>query len=182
MELKTLADWTIRPVIQKTPGVANVLVMGGDVREWQININALSLRRYGIMFDDIKKSVQDTLTNKSGGVVTENEKEYSIRIITAPTEINGLQGIVIGRSMMDSRPIRLGDIASIVEGASPVRGSGGIDGKPGVILRIIRQSDAQTINVTDEIDRTFKSLSVSLPKGVELHPDLFRQEKFHLSN
>ncbi len=178
MELRTLADWTIRPAIQKTPGVANVLVMGGDVREWQININALRLRRYGIMFDDIKESVKDTLTNKSGGLVTENEKEYSIRILTAPAEINDLQGIVIGRSMIDSRPIRLGDIASIVEGASPVRGSGGIDGKSGVILRVIRQSDAQTINVTDEINTTFKSLSASLPKGVELHSDLFRQEKF----
>lgn len=178
MELRTLADWTIRPAIQKTSGVANVLVMGGDVREWQININALSLRRYGIMFDDIKKNIQDTLTNKSGGLVTENEKEYSIRIITATTEINYLQGIVIGRSMMDSRPIRLGDIASIIEGASPVRGSGGIDGKPGVVLRIIRQPDAQTINVTDDINTTFESLLPSLPKGIELHSDLFRQEKF----
>ncbi|MFA5841735.1 MAG: efflux RND transporter permease subunit [Candidatus Paceibacterota bacterium] len=178
MELRTLADWTIRPALLKTAGVANVLVMGGDVREWQININAERLKRYGIMFDNIRDSVKDILTNKSGGLVTEDEKEYSIRILTAPSEISDLQSIVVGRSMANSRPIRLGDIASIVEGASPIRGSGGIDGKPGVILRVIRQPDAQTISVTDAINTTFESLSASLPKDVVLHPNLFRQEKF----
>ncbi|MDP3764030.1 MAG: efflux RND transporter permease subunit [bacterium] len=178
MELRTLADWTIRPALQKTPGIASVLVMGGDVREWQININAERMRRYEIMFDDIRKSIENTLTNRSGGLVTQDEKEYSIRILTAPTEISNLQEVAIGRSMTGSRPIRIGDIASVIEGASPIRGSGGIDGKPGVILRVIRQPDAQTINVTDAINTTFESLSISLPKGVELHSDLFRQEKF----
>ncbi|MDP3800180.1 MAG: efflux RND transporter permease subunit [bacterium] len=178
MELRTLADWTVRPALQKTSGVANVLVMGGDVREWQININAERMRRYGIMFDDIRKSIENTLTNRSGGLVTQDEKEYSIRILTAPTEISNLQEVAIGRSMTSSRPIRIGDIASVIEGASPIRGSGGIDGKPGVILRVIRQPDAQTIDVTDAINTTFESLSISLPKGVELHSDLFRQEKF----
>ncbi|MDO8504281.1 MAG: efflux RND transporter permease subunit [Candidatus Liptonbacteria bacterium] len=178
MELRTLADWTIRPALQKTPGVANVLVMGGDVREWQININAERLRRYGIMFDDIRKSVETSLTNKSGGLVTQDGKEYSIRILTAPTAIEDLQSIVVGRNMAGSAYVRLGDVASLVEGVSPIRGSGGIDGRPGVILRVIRQPDAQTINVTDEINKTFKSLAPSLPGGVVLHSNLFRQENF----
>ncbi|OGH92594.1 MAG: hypothetical protein A2563_02870 [Candidatus Magasanikbacteria bacterium RIFOXYD1_FULL_40_23] len=178
MELRTLADWTIRPALLKMPGVANVFVMGGDVREWQININAERMRRYGIMIDDVRKSVENTLTNKSGGLLTENEKEYVIRILTAPTEASQLEDISIGRNIMDGRPLRLGDIASVVEGASIIRGSGAIDGKEGVILRIIRQPDAQTLAVTDAINKTFNSLSASLPNGVELHPDLFRQENF----
>ena len=178
MELRTLADWTIRPALLKTPGVANVLVMGGDVREWQINLNAERMRRYEVMIDDVRKSVENTLTNKSGGLITEDEKEYSIRILTAPTVAADLQDISIGRNKMDGRPIRLGDIASVIEGASPIRGSGAIDGKPGVILRIIRQPDAQTLTVTDEINTTFNSLSSSLPDRVELHPNLFRQESF----
>ena len=178
MELRTLADWTIRPALLKVSGVANVLVMGGDVREWQININAERMRRYGIIFDDIHRNLENTLTNKSGGLLTESEKEYVIRIITAPTKAVELQDIAIGRNIMDGRPIRLGDIASVVEGASIIRGSGAIDGEPGVILRIIRQPDAQTITVTDEINKVFKSLSASLPSGVKLHPNLFRQESF----
>ncbi|MBI5220310.1 MAG: efflux RND transporter permease subunit [Candidatus Liptonbacteria bacterium] len=178
MELRTLADWTIRPVLLKTPGVANVLVMGGDVREWQINLNAERMRRSDLMIDDVRKAVENTLTNKSGGVITENEKEYSIRILTAPTEAADLQEIALGRNKMNGRPVRLGDVASVIEGASPVRGSGAIDGRPGVILRIIRQPDAQTLEVTDAINAAFRSLSASLPDGITLHPDLFRQESF----
>src|SRR3989338_7549288 len=178
MELRTLADWTIRPALLKTSGVANVLVMGGDVREWQIQINAELMRRHGVMIDDIRRNLENTLTNKSGGLLTEQEKEYVIRIITAPTNPAELQEIAIGRNSMDGRPLRLGDIASVVEGASIIRGSGAMDGKPGVLLRIIRQPDAQTLDVTDGITTTFKSLSASLPSGVELHPDLFRQENF----
>ncbi|MFA5933830.1 MAG: efflux RND transporter permease subunit [Candidatus Paceibacterota bacterium] len=178
MELRTLADWTIRPALLKTKGVANVLVMGGDVREWQININAEQLRRYGLMLEDIRKSVEDALINKSGGLLTEEEKEYPIRILVAPNEVSELADISIGRSKENNRPIRLSDIASLSESPSIIRGSGAIDGNPGVILRIIRQPDAQTITVTDEINKTFTSLSASLPESVVLHPNLFRQENF----
>ena len=178
MELRTLADWTIRSALLKISGVANVFVMGGDVREWQININAERMRRHGIMIDDIRKSVENTLTNKSGGILVENEKEYVIRILTAPREASELQEISIGRNAMDGRPLRLGDIASVVKGASIIRGSGAIDGEDGVILRIIRQPDAQTLSVTDDINKTFNSLSASLPDGIKLHSNLFRQENF----
>ena len=163
MELRTLADWTVRPALLKIPGVANVFVMGGDVREWQININAEGMRRYGVMIDDIRESVEDTLTNKSGGLLVEGEKEYVIRILTAPNWATELQDISIGRNNIDGRPLRLGDIASVVEGVSIIRGSGAIDGKPGVILRVIRQPDAQTLTVTDAINETFTSLKASLP-------------------
>jgi len=178
MDLRTLADWTIRPVLLKISGVANVLVMGGDVREWQINLNAERMRRYEIMIDDIRMSVENALTNKSGGVITEDNKEYPIRILVAPNEVADLQNMAIGRNKIDGRPIRLGDIASIIEGASPVRGSGAINGNPGVILRVIRQPDAQTLDVTDAIDKTFNSLRSSLPDGIVLHSSLFRQESF----
>ena len=178
MELRTLADWTIRPSLLKTKGVANVFVMGGDVREWQINLNAERLRRHGIMLEDIRRNIDNTLTNKSGGLLIERGKEYPIRILIAPSQVAELADIAIGRSKVDGRPIRLGDVASLVEGASIIRGSGSIDGRPGVILRIIRQPGAQTIIVTDEINKIFTSLAASLPLGVELHPNLFRQESF----
>jgi Cu(I)/Ag(I) efflux system membrane protein CusA/SilA len=177
MELRTLADWTVRPALLKTFGVANVLVMGGDVREWQINLNAERMRRYDIMIDDIRTKVENALTNKSGNFITENGKEYPIRVIIAPKEVKELEGLAVGRTT-DGRPVRLGDVATIIEGPSPIRGSGAINGKPGVILRIIRQPDAETLSVTDSIDRTFRSLSASLPAGVKLHPNLFRQENF----
>ncbi|MEK7601389.1 MAG: efflux RND transporter permease subunit [Patescibacteria group bacterium] len=178
MELRTLADWTVRPALLKVPGVASVLVMGGDVREWQINLNAERMRRYGIMIDDVRKGIEYALTNKSGGLITEETREYAIRIMVAPSQVSELQEVAIGRNAVDGRPVRLGDIASTIEGPSPIRGSGAINGEPGVILRIIRQPDAETLSVTDDINEAFTSLSASLPAGVELHPDLFRQESF----
>ena len=74
MELRTLADWTVRPALLKVPGVANVLVMGGDVREWQIRLNAERMRRYNLMVDDVRMKVEGALVNKSGGVITEGER------------------------------------------------------------------------------------------------------------
>ncbi len=177
MELRTIADWTIRPAILKIPGVASVLVMGGDVREWQIALNAERMRRYGIMISDVRAMVEGAITNKSGNVLVQGEKEYPIRILVAPTEAHELGELAIGRSP-GGTVIRLADIATVLEAPSPVRGSGSIDGNPGVVLRVIRQPDAQTLTVTDAIDATFRSLGASLPEGVELHPNLFRQEDF----
>ncbi|MDP1690223.1 MAG: efflux RND transporter permease subunit [bacterium] len=178
MQLRTLADWTIRPALLKISGVANVLVMGGDVREWQIRLNAERMRSSGLMLNDVRTQVEGALVNKSGGIIIEDEKEYTIRIMVAPREVSDLENIVIGKSSMGGRTVRLADVASVIEGPSPVRGSGAIDGEPGVILRIIRQPDAETLAVTDAINTTFASLSASMPQGVVLHSDLFRQEKF----
>ena len=184
MELRTLADFTIRPAILRVPGVANVLVMGGDVREWQINLNAERMRREGIMIDDVRAKVAGALTNKSGNILEQGEKEYPIRIIVAPNVAAELGEVAIARrgggmgSASGSGVVRLADIASIVEGPSPIRGAGAINGNPGVILRVIRQPDAQTLEVTDAIDATFSSLAASMPPEVELHPNLFRQENF----
>lgn len=177
MELRTLADWTIRPALLKTPGVAGVLVMGGDVREWQINLNADRMRWYGFMIDDVRSKVETALTNKSGNILVEGNKEYPIRIIVAPNEVQELGEIAVGRGN-DGRVVRLIDIASVEEGPSPIRGNASIDGTSGIIMRIIRQPDAQTLPVTDALNETMNSLKASVPEGVELHANLFRQESF----
>lgn len=176
MQLRTLADWTIRPALLRIPGVAEVIVMGGDVREWQINVNAEQMRKYKMHIEDIQMKVGTALTNKSGGILSQGGKEYPIRILLTPTEISQLRELSIG--MMDSRPVRLADIAQIIEGPSPVRGSATIDGKPGAIMRIVRQPDAETLKVSADVDGALDSIASSLPQGVEIKKDLFRQEWF----
>jgi len=176
MQLRTLADWTIRPALLRIPGIANVIVMGGEVREWQIKLNSERMRRYGIDINYIISQLQGTLGNRGGGILIQNKKEYPIRIMAAPTKIDELKEIGIGK--INDSPIRLGDVATLVEGASPVRGSATIDGRSGVILRIIRQPEAETLVVTKAIDETFHSLQPSLPAGTEIKNDLLRQESF----
>ena len=176
MELRSLADWTIRPALLRIPGISNVIVMGGEVREWQIKLNPETMRRNGLDIDYVSSQLKGALTNRGGGILIQNQKEYPIRIMLAPKKIEELKEIGIAK--INGRSIRLADIATVVEGASPVRGSATIDGNPGVILRIIRQPEAETLAVTKSIDETFLSLKASLPKGVEIKNDLLRQQQF----
>lgn len=177
MELRTLADWTIRPALLRVPGVSNVLVMGGEVREWQINLQPEQMRRYGMRIDDVVMEIREALTNKSGGILYQSGKEYPIRIITAPQRVDELGDLAIG--MMDGRPVRLSDVAVVEEGTSPtIRGNASIDGKQGVIIRIIRQPEAETLTVTKAIDSTLAALQSNMPEGVTIQNDLFRQEWF----
>lgn len=178
MELRTLADFTIRPALLRTKGVANVLVMGGDVREWQIHLNAERMRRNGVMMEEVRKAISPSVTNQGGGFMVENGKEYPIRVLVAPSKVSELSSVVVGKNMMTGQKIHLGDIATLEEGASPIRGSALIDGKPGVIFRIIRQPEAETLKTTEAIDETLHSLNSGIPEGVIVHPDLFRQENF----
>ncbi len=176
MQLRTLADWTIRPALLRVKGVSDVIVLGGDVREWQIHMNAEQMRRYGLHIEDISDHIGSALNNKSGGLLVQGGKEYPLRILVAPSDIADLLDIAVGT--FEGRPIRLADVALVQEGASPVRGSATIDGKPGVILRVAKQPEAETLKVTEAVDIALQSLNASLPQGVELKNDLFRQEWF----
>lgn len=176
MELRTLADWTIRPVLLRIPGISDIIVMGGEVREWQIKLDPELMRRYGIDIEYVSGQLQGALVNRGGGILIQNNKEYPIRIMLAPSKIDELKEIGIGK--VGEKSIRLADIAEVVEGASPARGSAAIDGRPGVILRIIRQPEAETLVVTKNIDEALKSLQTSMPKGIEIKNDLLRQEQF----
>lgn len=180
MQLRTLADWTIRPALLRVPGVAEVIVMGGELREWQINVNAEKLRRYNLRLEDVEMAVKNALNNKSGGVLVQGGKEYPLRILIAPKEVDDLKGLAIGRTggMDGGKPLRLVDVATVEEGPSPVRGGATIGGKPGAVLRVVRQPDAETLEVTSGVDKALESLRSSLPEGVSLKNDLFRQEWF----
>lgn len=180
MQLRTLADWTIRPALLRVPGVAEVIVMGGELREWQVNVSAEKLRRYGLHLEDVEMALKNALNNKSGGVLVQGGKEYPLRILIAPKDINDLKGLAIGRTggMESGQPLRLADVATVEEGPSPVRGGATIDGQPGAVLRVVRQPDAETLKVTDDVDKVLLSLRSGLPEGVSLKNDLFRQEWF----
>ncbi len=175
-QLRTLADWTVRPSLLRVPGVSDVIVLGGDVKEWQVNLNADALRRYSIRIEDIEAALKPVLANKSGGLLVQGGKEYPLRILVAPQNIAELEEV--GIATIDGRGVRLADVATISEGVSPVRGSATIDGAPGVIMRVAKQPEAETLSVTYAVDAALKSIGKTLPKGVVLQNDLFRQEWF----
>ncbi len=175
-ELRTLADWTVRPALLSVPGVSDIIILGGDVKEWQVNLDPEAMRRYGLRIADVEEKLSSVLANKSGGLLVQGGKEYPLRILVAPENIAELEEV--GITTWNGRGIRLADIATVVEGVSPVRGSASVDGRPGVILRITKQPESETLTVTRAVDEALLSIGQSLPKGVTLKNDLFRQEWF----
>ena len=175
MKLRTLADWTVRPALLKVPGVTDVAVMGGDVREWQILVNPIALQARGVTMEMVTMALRSSIPNRSGGIISQGSKEYAVRVIAQPNSLQELENIIINS---EKGAVRLSEIATLKEGASPVRGSASVDGQEGVVLRIFKQSDAETLAVTKAIDETLKNLEPGMPKGVIIHNDLFRQEWF----
>ncbi len=175
-ELRTIADWTLRPALLRVPGVSDIIVLGGDVKEWQVNLNPEAMRRYDLKIADVEAKLSPILANKSGGLLVQGGKEYPLRILVSPQNITDIEEV--GITTWNKRGIRLADIATVSEGISPVRGGATINGKPGVILRIAKQPEAETLAVTKAVDDALVGISRSLPEGVTLQNDLFRQEWF----
>lgn len=174
-ELRTYVDFTMRPNLLKVKGISDVIVMGGDVLEWQVRLNADALDRHKITQEEINEVLRRNLQNSSGGILSERNKEYPIRVFVAPKDIEELADIAI---QTEDGVVRLGELASFVKGASLVRGSASVDGEQGIILRIFKQPNAETLKVSQEIDALFADLQKTAPTGVVLRTDLFRQEWF----
>lgn len=174
-DLRSYAEFTLRPSILKLKGVSDVIVMGGDVLEWQIRLNADALRRLNLKHEDINALVSKNLQNTSGGLLVQQNKEYPIRVFVAPESFESLKNLPLQTEM---GMVRLGEIASFVKGASQVRGTASIDGKSGIVLRVFKQPNAETLTVTGLVDDLIQDLSKSAPEGIKMSSDLFKQEWF----
>ncbi len=177
MELRSLADWTIRPKLLTIPGISNVLIMGGEPKQYQVLVKPERLAAFGLTVSDVVQAVQISNDNRSGGFITESTKEYPVRILARSNRIDDLKKIVI--SMRESQPITVADVADVIFAPDVnLRGTASIEGKPGVIMRIIKQPDADTLTLTKKIDEVFKDLTPSLPVGTKTTTQIFRQEWF----
>jgi len=176
MDLRGIADWTIRPALLRVSGVSDVIVMGGDVKEWQVNLDTSLMKKSDLKTEDVVKALESALNNKSGGILVQSGKEYPIRIMISPKKVSELEDIMI---LSDAgKAIRLADIARLVEGPSPIRGAASLDGRPGVVMRVAKQPESETLDVTRAVDESLLELERNLPTGVKLETDLFRQETF----
>jgi HME family heavy-metal exporter len=174
-DLRTYADWSLRPSLLKTSGVSDVIIIGGDVLEWQVRLNAEAMRRTDITQEMVNELLRVNLKNASGGILTQDNIEYPVRILVTPETLEELRALTL---TTNTGPVRLGEIASFVKGSSPVRGTGGIDGETGVVVRVFKQPNAETLTVTASIENLVTALQKSAPKGIEIKTDLFRQEWF----
>ena len=177
-DLRTIADWTIRPRLLSTGGVAQVAVMGGDIKEYQILMDPGKMRRHGVSMDEVIYAVKGMNQNASGGTLYEYGNEYIVRGLLSTNDIDELKKAVV-RTSENGLPITLDAIADVRIGPkTPVLGVASNDGKPAVLLTVTKQPNTNTLALTGRLDNALDELKANLPADVKINSQIFRQSRF----
>ena len=177
LDLRTLADWTIRPRLLSTGGVAQVAVLGGDVKEYQVLIDPARMRHYGVTLDEVLAATRGMNVNTNGGVLYEHSNEYIVRGMVATTNVDEIGKAVVKR--MGKVPVTLADVADVRIGAQePKIGCASVEGKPAVLITVTKQPHTGTLELTERIDRSLEEMKATFPDDVEVNTDIFRQSRF----
>ena len=176
MQMRELADFIVRPRLLAVPGVAQVIPIGGEVRQYQVTPNVPQMARLGVTLDDLERAVKQFGSNTGGGFVDQNRAEYVVRNIGRTTRIEDLRSLVV--TMRDGQAITLGQVATADFAARFKRGDAGANGRAAVILSVQKQPGADTVPLTRAIEAALQELGRTLPEGVRADQVLFRQADF----
>ena len=177
-DLRTLADWTIRPRLLSTGGVAQVAVLGGDIKEYQILIHPDRMRHYGVTLGEVMAVSRNMNQNTNGGVIYEYGNEYIVRGVLSTDDVHKLGRAVI-KTTAEGAPITLEDVADVRIGSQqPKLGVASEKGKPAVLLTVTKQPNTGTIALTEQLEKALADLQKNLPKDVKISTDVFRQSRF----
>jgi CzcA family heavy metal efflux pump len=176
MELRTVAEWTIRPRLLSIPGIAQVTAIGGEVKQYQVLVEPSLLSNYKVTLDDVENSLKDFAKNTTGGFIEQNSQEWLIRDIGLTTELSELRKTLV--KYQNGVPLSLEQIAHVRNGPAVKRGDASINGKPAVILAVQKQPSANTLTLTKTVDETIEDLKKTLPDHIKIHSEIFRQSDF----
>src|SRR5262245_37989859 len=176
MELRTLADWVIRPRLLAVSGVAGVVVYGGQIKEYQILVSPERLRRFDLTLEEVEAASREATALMGAGYLDRPTQRLPIRGDGVVREIADLQAALV--SMRDGMPLTLGQVADVRLGAALKVGDATVEGEDGVLLIIAKQPDANTLEVSTRVEQVLDNLRGALPAGVQLHRRLFRQAAF----
>ena len=178
LDLRTLADWTIRPRLLSTGGVAQVSVIGGDLKEYQILLNPGKMKHYGISLAEVMDATRGMNRNTGGGTVYEYGNEYIVRGVASSDAIARISNGIV-KASPDGAIVTLGDIADVKIGPqTPRLGLASERGKPAVLLTVTKQPATGTIELTEKLEAALEDVSKNLPADVHISTDIFRQSTF----
>ena len=179
LDLRTLADWTIRPRLLSTGGVAQVAVLGGDIKEYQIQLDPERMNHYGVTLGEVMEATRGMNLNANGGVLYEYGNEYIVRGVIAETDAAEMGRAVVKAATSNGRPVLLEDIADVRIGAKvPKLGTASERGKPAVLLTVTKQPATSTLELTAKLEAALTDLQKNLPADVHVSTDIFRQSRF----
>ncbi|MFT5661423.1 MAG: CzcA family heavy metal efflux pump [Sulfurimonas sp.] len=176
LELKTVADWNIRQRLLSISGISDIIPIGGDTKQYQVILKPEKLVTHDLNIDQIIQAIKQSNQNASAGYYVENSQEYMIRGIGKFTNIKDIQNTVI--DVKNGIPILIGDIAQVRIGAAAKRGTGSYNGNQAVVLAIQKQPNVNTIKLTKKIEESIQEIQNSLPDGMIIEKNLFKQSSF----
>jgi len=176
MQVREYADWVVRPRLLTIPGIAQVIAIGGEVRQYRVELRPDQLQALGVPRERVDGALKDFGANTSGGFLEARGREYLVRQIGRTTRIEDLRSLVV--SVNDGQRVLLGQVANVGVVPAIRRGDAGYDGKPAVILSVQKQPGADSVTLTREVEKAIADLSKSRPAGVEAPRFLFRQADF----
>lgn len=181
MDVRSLADWRIRPALLSVAGVAQVTVMGGEVKQFQVLADPEKLRRYDLTLSELQEALEKANENSGGGFIVGSSQEFVVRNLGRVSSVGDIEDSLVATRMSEgvALPIYVKDVANVREDGAPIkRGDGSMNARPAVIMAIQKQPGADTRELTDRIDAAFDDLRPSMPNDVVINTDLFRQSHF----
>lgn len=176
MDLRSAADWNIRPALLAIGGVSQVVVIGGEFKQFQIQASPNKMSYYNISLKELVETCRNINQNASGGFLNEYHQEYIIRGLGRSSDLNEIGNSVI--KVVNGTPVKLEDVAEIKITPGVKIGDGSLNGKPAVILTVMKQPNTNTLELTDKIDAGINELSANMPDDIKINTKIFRQSDF----
>lgn len=176
MELRNIAEWTLRPRLMMIPGVSQVIAIGGGLKQYQILVSSEKMNRFQLTIEQLDKQLTQISQNTTGGFMEHDTQELLVRNIGVVNGIEDIKETLIGLHF--GKPIRVSDIADVIEAPRLKRGDGSYNGRPAVIITIQKQPGSDTIAITEAVEKSINEIKPSLPKGITVNTDVFKQSHF----
>lgn len=176
MDIRTIADWNLRPRLLSTPGVANVVVIGGDYKQYQVQADPQLMKQYGVSLDELLEACQSSNQNSSGGFINDFGNEYIVRGMARTNSLSELGNVVVKN--IEGAPVKISDVAELKIAAANKIGDGSMEGNPAVILTVSKQPNTNTLDLTKRLDEAMAGIQENLPGDVKIHSEIFRQSDF----
>jgi HME family heavy-metal exporter len=181
MDLREISNWVLRPRLLKLPGIAEVIIMGGDVKQYQVLVDPAKLQEYNVSLQDIGAAIKANNLNTSGGFLEEGQTERPVRIIgrLGPMSEQVIDDLLkVPVKLNSDRAVLLKQVAEVREGPAPKRGDASVDGHPGVVITIVKQPHADTRELTDAVKKALRESEATLPADILINTDLFQLKNF----
>ncbi|MBA3763049.1 MAG: efflux RND transporter permease subunit, partial [Chthoniobacterales bacterium] len=179
MDLRTIADWQIRQRLLSVPGISQIAVIGGELKQYQVLVDPFKLRNFDISLHDVEEATKNANVNSTGGFILRPHTEQLVRNLARVTDLEDLRKSVIPTNRKDGIALTLGQVADVrLGGPLAKRGDAGVDGKPAVILTVQKQPATDTVKLTHRVESELANIQAGLPQGVKIHSSIFRQSTF----